>query len=425
MTVKPSIKNTLGAKPAVLICLLLLACTAIVTESWVASPYWIDSRSYTLCVVNGWTVAHPPGYLLFIAVGRGINHWVENPFFAFQLLSFGSYLASIPFLYLALRQWAGERPSLLVAAAYAISWVPLMTASNGIPHVCDLLFASALVAVIGSRPFAEGRPAWIWALIAILALAGGIRMSTLVMWSPIMPLLWLLHPKKAAVWIGTAALVLFILGLTALTAKEFGGWQIYRQETEALNHVNAFSSLILSGFTKTTLLNFGRATLWVGIQCNVLLLFTTFWKPQIPRDLLEPRVIQIAMILVTILGPLFVMFFYLATHPGYLAPALPGIFVMAAILWSKASPSLANRGVVFVGLSAVTSLGMFYGLHFTANPTSVRQAVVNSLLLQYSRDGMKKTTLLTTSEWLIKAGNTDLVPANRMKEIEKARQRSQ
>jgi len=128
---------------------------------------------------------HPPGYILYVVLGRLVDAWLDDPTAAYVALAVAfSGLTTFVVYYLARAVY--DRPTALAAAALlAVSPLFWFYGSVGLTYAGEALFASVVAyfafrALNGSR--SDG-----WLAAAYLGLAGGMRQSLLILLFP----LWL------------------------------------------------------------------------------------------------------------------------------------------------------------------------------------------------------------------------------------------
>src|SRR5438128_10880191 len=149
---------------------------------------------------------HPPGYILYVVLGRLVNVWLHDPTASYVVLAVAfSGLTTFVVYYLA-RAVYDRTTALAAAALLVVSPLFWFYGSVGLTYAGEALFAST-VAYFGFRALNGSRSdaylaAW------YLGIAGGMRQSLLV---PLFPL-WL-----GCVVLGTrpARFLLISLGLLA------------------------------------------------------------------------------------------------------------------------------------------------------------------------------------------------------------------
>lgn len=150
---------------------------------------------------------HPPGYILYVVLGRLLNAWLHDPTASYVLLAVLFSGATTFVVYHLAREVWGRATALAAATLLAVSPVFWFYGSVGLTYAGEALFAST-VAYFAYRALEGSEPdAWLGA--AYLGLAGGMRQSILVLLFP----LWL-----ASVAIGRRRVRTLLVGGAILLA---------------------------------------------------------------------------------------------------------------------------------------------------------------------------------------------------------------
>jgi MFS family permease len=128
---------------------------------------------------------HPPGYILYVALGRLVNAWLADPTASYVVLAVAfSGLTTFVVYYLAHAVY--DRPTALAAASLlAVSPLSWFYGAVGLTYAGEALLAS-VVAYFSYRAL-RGSDTDAWLAAGYLGLAGGMRQSILVLLFP----LWL------------------------------------------------------------------------------------------------------------------------------------------------------------------------------------------------------------------------------------------
>jgi len=151
---------------------------------------------------------HPPGYILYVVLGRIVNAWLDDPTASYVALAVAfSGLTTFVVYYLA-RAVYDRTTALAAAALLAVSPLFWFYGSVGLTYAGEALFASTVAyfafrALNGSRSDAY-LAAW------YLGIAGGMRQTLLILLFP----LWL-----GCVALGVRRLRVVAVGLAILTAS--------------------------------------------------------------------------------------------------------------------------------------------------------------------------------------------------------------
>ena len=195
-----------------------VACAVVLAVLTVASrlPYrtrmlynW-DAVQFALAL-NEYDVVkhqpHPPGYILYVALGRLVNYWLGDPTAAYVLLAVVfSGLTTFVVYYLA--RAAYDRATALASGTLlAVSPLFWFYGSVGLTYAGEALVAS-VVAYFSFRAL-RGSETDAWLAAGYLGLAGGLRQSVLVLLFP----LWL-----GSVAFGVRRLRTVVIGLAVIAA---------------------------------------------------------------------------------------------------------------------------------------------------------------------------------------------------------------
>jgi Protein of unknown function (DUF2723) len=195
---------------------------------------------------------HPPGYILYVVVGRIVNAWLDDPTAAYVTLAVAfSGLTTFVVYYLGCAVY--DRTTGLVAAALlAVSPLFWFYGSVGLTYAGEALFASTVAyfafrALNGSRSAAY-LAAW------YLGLAGGMRQSLLVLLFPLwFGCLAIGVRRFRAVAVGLAILSASILTWFAPMIWLTGGLDRYMAASVELADSVVMPTSIVGGAFDTTL----------------------------------------------------------------------------------------------------------------------------------------------------------------------------
>jgi len=128
---------------------------------------------------------HPPGYLLYVALGRLLNASLADPTLAYVALAMLFSAGSTFVLYWLARRIYDRVTAVIAASLLAVSPLFWFYGSVGLTYAGEA-FAASLVAWFAYRALSGHVPSLYWGALA-LGLTGGMRQSVLVLLLP----LWL------------------------------------------------------------------------------------------------------------------------------------------------------------------------------------------------------------------------------------------
>jgi hypothetical protein len=196
----------LAAALALLTILSRLPYRARMLYNWDAVQFALALREYDVVKHQ----PHPPGYILYVGLGRMANAWLADPTAAYVALAV-VFSGLTTFVVYALGRSVYDRPTALAAATLlAVSPLFWFYGSVGLTYAGEALFAS-LVALFAFRAL-DGSEPDAWLAAGYLGLAGGMRQSMLLLLFP----LWLTAVCLGARRRRTLPLGLLILSVVVL-----------------------------------------------------------------------------------------------------------------------------------------------------------------------------------------------------------------
>ena len=195
---------------------------------------------------------HPPGYILYVALGRLVNTWLDNPTAAYVVLAV-AFSGLTTFVVYFLARTAYDRATALVAATLlAVSPLSWFYGSVGLTYAGEALCAST-VAYFAFRAL-RGSETDAWLAAGYLGLAGGVRQSILLLLLP----LWL-----GATIFGVRRLRTVVIGLGIIAGAVMawfvpmiwltGGLERYLAASVDLAETVVKPTSIFSGYLETNL----------------------------------------------------------------------------------------------------------------------------------------------------------------------------
>jgi hypothetical protein len=240
-----------------------LACATILAALTVVSrlPYrarmlynW-DSVQFALAL-NEYDVVkhqpHPPGYILYVALGRLVNYWLHDPTAAYVVLAVAFSGLTTFVVYYVARTVYDRATALASASLLAVSPLFWFYGSVGLTYAGEALFA-CVVAYFSFRAL-KGSETDAWLAAGYLGLAGGLRQSSLVLLFP----LWLgstiIGVRRArAVLVGLLLIVTAVIAWFLPMVWITGGLARYVAASLDLAETVVKPTSILDGAFETTL----------------------------------------------------------------------------------------------------------------------------------------------------------------------------
>lgn len=206
---------------------------------------------------------HPPGYFLYICLGRLLNVPLQNANLALVILSILASCGTVPVIYRLAQEWFGVRAAQFAGVLFLLSPLAWFHGTVALTYSVEAFF-SVLIGLLCWRLY-SGRDNLVFATAIVLGISAGIRPSSLLFLGPLF-LFSLRHaPKRrlAAIAVLSAALIAWFLPMIAAS----GGFKAYFE---------ALFSLWGLVPAKTTVFNSSPATSIARAFTIVLIYFLAF-----------------------------------------------------------------------------------------------------------------------------------------------------
>jgi 4-amino-4-deoxy-L-arabinose transferase-like glycosyltransferase len=199
---RPAVDGACAAGLALLTVASRWAYRARMLYNWDAVQFALALREYDVAKHQ----PHPPGYILYVGLGRLVHAWVGDPAAAYVVLAvLFSGLTTVAVYVLALAAY-GRATALAAATLLAVSPLFWFYGAVGLTYAGEALGA-AVVAAFAYRAL-RGSEVDAWLAAGYLGLAAGLRQPLLVLMGP----LWL-----GATWVGLRRFRTVGIGLLILT----------------------------------------------------------------------------------------------------------------------------------------------------------------------------------------------------------------
>jgi hypothetical protein len=242
--------------------------------NWDAVQFALALREYDVVKHQ----PHPPGYILYVALGGLVNAWIDNPTAAYVGLAV-AFSGLTTFVVYFLARTAYDRATALVAATLlAVSPLFWFYGSVGLTYAGEALCAST-VAYFAFRAL-RGSETDAWLAAGYLGLAGGVRQSILLLLLP----LWLgatvvgvrrLRTVVIGLGIMAVAVVAWFVPMVWLT----GGLDRYLEASRDLAETVVKPTSILGGYLETNvrMARYLLESVLVGLGPLALVVFLVPW----------------------------------------------------------------------------------------------------------------------------------------------------
>jgi hypothetical protein len=274
---------------------------------------------------------HPPGYFLYIILGRLLNFFIADPNTVFVTISVFFSGLTVASVYLLGKEMFEGKVG-IVAALLALSSPSLWFHGEvSLTYIMEAFF-STLVALFCWR-ILKGQEKYLWIAVVTLGVAGGIRQNTPVFLLPV----WLysvrnIPPRKIVASLGVLLFTCLLWFLPMVWMS--GGWDAYRGAFRELWMFNTGGHSLLGGEWFTFIRFFFRLIQFIVFGLGACLFPFCLAGYSLARRR-KLKSLDSTKALFFSLWVLPVMMFYLFVflsiqNPGYILIFLPALFILAS-----------------------------------------------------------------------------------------------
>jgi hypothetical protein len=211
------------------VCLALLTAAVAITRFLFRSRYLydLDSVNFALAMQRfdpRVHQPHPPGYFLYICLGRALNVFFHDANLALVVLSILASCGLVIVIYKMTMDWFGPMAAQFAGILFLLSPLAWFHGIVALTYIVEAFF-SALLGLLCWR-IDSGRAGFILPAAIALGVSAGVRPSSLVFLAP----LFLFSLRKATVkerWMGLAALVVTLAAWFVPMIVSAGGLSAY------------------------------------------------------------------------------------------------------------------------------------------------------------------------------------------------------
>lgn len=274
---------------------------------------------------------HPPGYILYIMMGRLLHFFISDPNTVFVTISVffsGLMVASV---YLLGREMFDRKIGVVAALLALSSPTAWFHGEVALVYMVES-FLSAATALLCWR-ILQGEEKYLWISVVILGVAGGIRQTTPVFLLP----LWLysvrhLPLRKIAASLGLLAVTCLLWFIPLVWMS--GGWNAYRESFRELWTFNTGGHSLLGGEWFTFIRFFFKLIQFIvfGLGASLFpfcLAAYSLVRRRNLRSLDSKKSLFFSLWIAPVMT--FYLFVFLAIqNPGYILIFLPALYILAS-----------------------------------------------------------------------------------------------
>jgi len=298
---------------------------------------------------------HPPGYFLYVMMGRAVQFLISDGNAALVWLSLVASALGVVALYVLGAEMFDQRVGIISAALTLTSPLVWFHGEVALSYAVEFTLVTIL-ATLGYRQLQGERRWWLWTAL-LLGVVGGVRQNTLVLLLPLwLACLWPLRWRKR--FLSLAVLGTVMIGWFVPMIALSGGFDGYRAALRAATMDVARESSLLAPAQLT--LNASRMALYLGygLLLAILPLAWVVWQAARRwRTLVRDRR---AWVMALWISPPLV--FYVMVHlrqHGHIFTFMPAVLLLAGwgvVRFSEGMHRQPLQRVVLIGVAAALLL---------------------------------------------------------------------
>ena len=342
-------------------CSLLVVAVAL-TRFLFRSHYLYDLDSVNFALAIGRFdpsvhQPHPPGYFLYVCLGRLVNALFHDANAALVAISIAASCGAVVMIYILANEWFGAQAARFAGLLFLFSPLAWFHGIVALTYIVEAFF-SALIGCFCWRIY-RGCDKWILPGALVLGLAAGVRPSSLLFLGPLFLFSLRSAPGKKALT-GLAALLLALLAWFVPMLYASGGPAAYFSSLSLLwrlapGRQNALGSLLLLSLARLSFI----AAIFVLCFGPAIALFAT---PLYGNQNSAPRLKTFTWIWVAPALLFFTFVFLRFINSGYLLVVFPPLCAWVAVWasqWYARVTLPAFFKTALVGLAAAVSVAIF------------------------------------------------------------------
>lgn len=360
-----------GAKTWDLVFSMILIITVVATRIPFMSRFlyeW-DSVNYALALTDYNVLQqqpHPPGYILYVALGRAANIIFQDPNTSLIALAILFTALSAVLIYLMTQEIFSRNLGIITALLFIFN--PLIWFYGEIASIYIFeAFFSILIAYTSYRVL-KGENRFIYISAFVLGIAGGFRTDIVEFLLP----LWIFcliysRPSYTKIVKGLLVFVLSILLWLVPTALSVGGLQQYLHLLKSTSAAADYTSMLFGASIKEQVLNSGACILWSLLGLSLVGVIAVSFFLTIHRKSRVKTIFHLKKPLkwffLLWMGPAFI--FYIAVYivkPGYLLTCLPPFMILLAWILNRISKTLNLKFPTLSCKKVLVSLVLVYAI---------------------------------------------------------------
>jgi hypothetical protein len=322
--------------------------------------YDLDSVNFALAIGRFDPTVHqphPPGYILYVCVGRLVNAVFHDPNAALVAISIAASCGAAAMTYLLADEWFGAQAARFAGALFLLSPLAWFHGIVALTYIVEAFF-SALIGYLCWRIY-QGSNRWILHGALVLGLAAGVRPSSLLFLGPLF-LFSLRSAPRGKALAGIATLLATLLAWFVPMIYASGGPDAYFSALSFLWRTSPGGQNALSSFALLSAVRFATiAGIFVLCFGSATVLFArALWS----KGTSEPQRQAFTWMWIAPALLFFTFVFLRFINSGYLLVVFPPVCAWVAwwaSYWYTGLPFSTPVKAAFVVLATAINVAIF------------------------------------------------------------------
>jgi hypothetical protein len=332
---------------------------------WDSVNYALGFQTYNIAQEQ----PHAPGYILYVALGKGVNYIFNDPNTSMICLAIVFTIFTGILIYFMAKELFSRKVGIVAGILFVFN--PLIWFYGDIASIYIFeAFFSILIAYT-SYKFIKGDEKFIYISAIALGLAGGFRIDLIEFLLPFWIFcIWYDKPSYNKIIKGLILFALSLLVWIIPTVISVGGFEQYLTLMKTTSEAAGYTSILFGASIKEQLLNTGACIMWSLLGLSIVGILTVLFFLIYHRHGLISKSITYLKKPMTIFfllwaGPAFI--FYLLIYvvkPGYLLTCIPPLMIILAWIINRVS-NIIN--IKFPKISAKKALTLIVTIYVLLN----------------------------------------------------------
>ncbi|MCE7699160.1 MAG: glycosyltransferase family 39 protein [Methanobacterium paludis] len=296
---------------------------------------------------------HPPGYILYVALGKAVNYIFNDPNTSMIVLSITFSIFTVVLVYFMAREIFSK--NVAITAAILMIFNPLIWFYGEIASIYIFEAFFGVLIAYSSYKLLKGNEKFIYISAFVLGLAGGFRIDIVEFMFPLWIFcVWYARPSYAKIIKGLFVFIMSISLWLVPTILLTGGYKEYFALLKTTSEAATQTSIVFGASISQQILNSGAFIIWSVLGLTFLgilitALFLVYHRKGLKSKFRVYLKNPLTIFFLLWIGPasLFYLVIYVV-KPGYLLNYLPAVIIILSYILNRLSNSDPRSTIVVI-----------------------------------------------------------------------------